>query len=73
MKYLRGICYICGKGIYLNEPYKTDPNLVCEIIVCSECHKKTIGLSYKIPIFFQFYKLILLTRDRASCSKHKPS
>ena len=44
MKYLRGICHICGKGIYLNEPYKTDSNLVCEIIVCSECHKKAIKL-----------------------------
>lgn len=44
MKYLRGICHICGKGIFLNEPYETDSNLVCEIIVCSECHKKTIEL-----------------------------
>ena len=44
MKYLHGFCYICGKGIYLNEPHKTDPNLVCEIIVCLECYKKAIEL-----------------------------
>ena len=44
MEYLCGFCHICGKGIYSNKPYKIDSNLVCEILVCSECHKKTMEL-----------------------------
>lgn len=39
-KYPVGFCYMCGKFLYSDQP--RDPNLICEILVCAECHQKTM-------------------------------
>lgn len=45
--YLAGQCHLCGKMIWTKEKYERPDNVVCEILVCIDCHNQTMELLKK--------------------------
>lgn len=45
--YLAGQCCLCGKIIWTKEKYERADNVVCEMLVCIDCHNKTLELLTK--------------------------